>query len=233
MTRMFKFVKKTWNPFVGCRFNCSYCWARRMARRLRCEKCREFVPHFHPERLDKIPKSGIVFVSDMGDISFAPDSVRVKVINAITRVQERYNVIFFFETKNPSIYLESPERTDGRPLYPSKTIFSTTIETNRDELVLKYSLAPPPTTRFEWMKWLAESIPQTRRHISIEPIMDFDLDVMFKWITDIEPELVSIGYDNYNHHLPEPPLSKVLKLIEDLEASGIKVERKTLREART
>jgi len=61
--------------------------------------------------------------------------------------------------------------------------------------------------------------------------MNFDLKTLFEWITDIEPECVSIGYDNYHNHLPEPPLEKTLKLIEDLENSGIKIERKTLREA--
>ena len=218
---------KTWNPFVGCRFNCSYCWARRMARRFRCELCKSFEPHFHPERLSKIPKSGIVFVSDMGDISFAPDSVLGEIVYAIVSVQERHDAIFFFETKNPSMYVERPYDgwDHGKVLLPSKTIFSTTIETNRDELVRAYSLAPPPSIRAEFMK----EITFMRKHVSIEPIMDFDLKTLFKWVTDIEPECVSIGYDNYNNHLPEPPLPKTLKLIEDLENSGIKVERKTLR----
>jgi len=199
-----------------------------MAKRFRCEKCKRFEPHFHPERLSKIPKNGIIFVSDMGDISFASDSVLGEIIYAIVCVQERHDVIFFFETKNPSMYVERPYDgwDHGKVLLPSKTIFSTTIETNRDQLAREYSLAPSPSIRMEYMK----EITFMRKHISIEPIMDFDPDVMFRWITDIEPEIVSIGYDNYNNHLPEPPLSETLKLIEDLEASGIMVERKTLRE---
>jgi len=53
-----------------------------------------------------------------------------------------------------------------------------------------------------------------------------------KWILNINPEFgVSIGYDNYNWRLPEPPLAKTLQLIEELEKHGIKVERKTLRKA--
>ena len=227
MTRMFKFVKKTWNPFVGCRFNCSYCWARRMARRLRCERCRRFEPHFHPERLDKIPKNGIVFVSDMGDISFCLEPDLMRLVRRIELTQKKYQTVFFFESKNPAVFYEKILMI-GDELKPSQTIISTTIETNRANLVKELSSAPPPTKRylsFKLINW-----PQ--KHVSIEPVMDFDLDVMFKWITNIEPEIVSIGYDNYNNRLPEPPLQKVLKLIEDLEASGIKVERKTLREAR-
>ena len=224
MTRMFKFVKKTWNPFVGCEFDCSYCWARRMAKRLKCEKCREFVPHIHEERLNPrmLPKSGVVFVGDMGDVACQPEGIR-KVLKFVEEFQKRYETVFFFETKSPYYYvLVFPELAS---LDPRKTIYSATIETNR-ETTRRYSRAPDTDRRYEAMKLL-----DGRKHVSMEPVMDFDPDVMFKWITDIDPECVSIGYDNYHNHLPEPSLQKVLKFIEDLENSGIRVERKTLREA--
>jgi len=216
---------KTWNPFVGCEFNCSYCWARRMARRLKCELCRSFTPHIHEERLNPkaLPKSGIVFVGDMGDVACQPEGIR-KVLKFVEEFQKKHETVFFFETKSPYYYvLVFPELAN---LDPRKTIYSATIETNRS-ITRIYSKAPDPERRYLAMKML----DQPKKHISIEPIMDFDLDIIFKWITDIEPEIVSIGYDNYNNHLLEPPLSKTLKLIKDLENSGIKVERKTLREA--
>lgn len=226
MTRMYKFVKRTWNPFVGCEFNCSYCWARRMARRLKCELCRSFTPHVHEERLNPraLPKSGIVFVGDMGDVACQPEGIR-KVLKFVEEFQRRHETVFFFETKSPYYYvLVFPELAS---LDPRKTIYSTTIETNRS-ITRIYSEAPDPERRYLAMKML----DQPRKHISIEPIMDFDLDIVFRWITDIEPEIVSIGYDNYGNDLPEPSLEKTLRLIEVLEASGIKVERKTLREAK-
>jgi hypothetical protein len=71
-----------------------------------------------------------------------------------------------------------------------------------------------------------------KRFISIEPILDFDLDEFLEAIDDITPEFgVAIGYDNYNHHLPEPTLEKTMALIKGLEDAGIKVYRKTLRKA--
>jgi hypothetical protein len=68
--------------------------------------------------------------------------------------------------------------------------------------------------------------------VSIEPILDFSLLSFENDLVDfIRPWAVAVGYDNYNNHLPEPPLAKTLQLIEALEKAGIKVFRKTLREA--
>lgn len=72
--RMYKGVK-TWNPFVGCKFNCIYCYPsfRRQAKRRKkwCEKCYNYEPHFHPERLGRIPSAKMIFTCAYGDIAFA------------------------------------------------------------------------------------------------------------------------------------------------------------------
>ena len=63
----------TWNPVVGCTCRCSYCYARRLAKRFkgRCQQCYEFTPHLHPERLGeplRRKKPARIFVCDMGDL---------------------------------------------------------------------------------------------------------------------------------------------------------------------
>ena len=239
MTRMYQFVTKTWNPFSGCLFNCHYCWARRMAKRLPCKRCRSFIPHFHPERFKKIPKSGFVFVGDMGDLwwaAYISESAEYRwllddLLDLITETLRKSKnahkrLAFFFETKAPEVYLHywPFDEWDGYEVWASVT-----IETNRAELTRRFSKAPDPEKRFHDMYEFALNWPLT--HISIEPIMDFDLDVVLDWVERIEPMKVSIGYDNYGHRLPEPPLSKTLELIRRLREIVPEVETKTLRRA--
>ena len=160
---------KTWNPFVGCSFNCSYCWARRMAKRLRCEKCREFVPHVHLERLNPrlVPKDGVVFVGDMGDIACQPKEIK-QVMEFIQEFQRRHSTTFFFETKSPFFYLlVFPELAD---LKPEKTIYSTTIETNRTT-TRRYSNAPDTERRYAAMRLL-----DGRKHVSLRSRYSLPLD---------------------------------------------------------
>ena len=52
--------------------------------------------------------------------------------------------------------------------------------------------------------------------ISIEPIMDFDLDTFVCWIKNIKPSFVSIGADSKKSGLPEPTSEKIHQLIEKL-----------------
>jgi len=216
--RMFKFITKTWNPVVGCDFYCKYCWARRQARRMIhiCEKCGNFIPHLHEERLSKVPKKGLIFVCDMGDLfSYSiKDEWILKVLDTIRKVQ---TADFFLETKNPERYF------DFIDVMPENVILSTTIETNRN---YNFSKAPPVEERYKAMK----NLKWHKKHISIEPIMDFDIVKLTAWILQIKPLFVSVGYDNYNNKLPEPPLQKVQTLIEILEKNNIEVERKTLRD---
>ncbi len=53
--------------------------------------------------------------------------------------------------------------------------------------------------------------------LSIEPILDFDLDIFVQEIKKINPSFVSIGADSRNCGLPEPPPGKLKELISELE----------------
>ena len=53
--------------------------------------------------------------------------------------------------------------------------------------------------------------------LSIEPIMDFDLEPFVQIIKNIKPKFVSIGADSKNHNLPEPSKEKIEVLIRELK----------------
>ena len=97
---------------------------------------------------------------------------------------------------------------------PNNCICGATVETNRDQGYRKISHAPLPTDRLAAMHLLKDDI---RKMISIEPIMDFDLDSFVNEIETIRPSFVYVGYDNYLYGLPEPFLSKTKELIKQLE----------------
>ena len=65
---------QTWNPFKGCRFDCTYCrpsFQLQAKRQMHiCGKCYKYEPHCHEDRLGKIPSASIIFVAGDADISF-------------------------------------------------------------------------------------------------------------------------------------------------------------------
>ncbi|RLG90509.1 MAG: hypothetical protein DRO36_05985 [Candidatus Hecatellales archaeon] len=207
---MFGFIVKTWNPVTGCLHDCynGKCWASLICNRFKKKWGYDFSPRFHFERLnEKFKPNTLVFTVSMGDLFgwwVKPEWIE-KILN---KIKENPKTTFFLETKNPPRYWHFS--------IPKNTIKSTTIETNRN---YKVSKAPSPLERYKAFKYL-----DGVKHVSIEPIMDFDHDVLLKWISEIEPWKVSIGYDNYNAKLPEPSIAKTKALIKDLKAIGIQVE---------
>jgi len=211
MSKMFKTVTQTINPFTGCKFDCSYCWAKKLA----LGKCKypNFEPTFHPDRMKKFKTfkaEDFVFVSSMGDISWIKNEEMVQIADAIDVSPAR----FLIQTKNPRIFIER-----GHLFNTPNMIHGCTIETNRPITV---SLAPEPLWRYNYIA--ADAHPH--KFLSIEPIMDFDLDVFTRWVIDINPEVVEIGADNYHNNLPEPSPEKLGKFLHKLELAGVNVKRK-------
>lgn len=224
-SKMFSIVSKTWNPVTGCLHECSYCWARKLAEtKLRnSHRYRKgFLPRLNENEFKaKFNEGDFIFVSDMGDLfgGFIPKKWILQVLNYIRKFPKTY---FLLLTKNPSRYKEFIEE------FSENIILGTTIETNKDDLYLenKISKAPLPSVRYESFK----EIKWSKKFVSIEPILDFDLEEFAKWIEQIMPIMIYIGYDNYSNRLPEPPLSKTMKLISRLSKTTL-VIKKTLRPA--
>jgi len=224
---------KTWNPFIGCDFDCIYCEKsfkrvlRRVGHNIGCRLCYNYTPHIHLERLKKIPSSPIVFVYGQSDIYFcSPHFVR-RTFKAIEDHKPRKPKTYYFQSKSPSvfnIYLDwFNENKD-------KVILLTTLETNKNEGYREnISKAPLPTRRFYDFLDLAYS----RKVVTVEPVLDFDLEIFLTWIRLLRDqgtlEYVWFGYDSKGCNLPEPSTEKAQRFVDELQAYGIEVRGKTLR----
>jgi len=154
----------------------------------------------------------IIFMEHRNDL-FAEDVPDVFIHQIINHCRMYPANFYVFQTKNPARYL-----TTGR-LIPLNSILGTTIETNR--IMLDISQAPCPTVRMLAMEKL-----EARKFVTIEPIMDFDVDILVNWIARIKPEFVNIGADSKGHNLPEPSWEKVEALINGITKMGIEIREK-------
>ncbi len=190
---MYPWVTHTWNPIKGkCSHDCIYCYMKRDGRPLRPVRLEE------TELKVDLGKGNFIFVGSSTDVFAAdiPDAWIKRVLDYCDNFENQY----LFQTKNP-------ERYNGLS-FPEKSILACTIETNRETSA---SSAPPVRERAHFMASYAATIM-----ISIEPVMDFDLDEFVWLIRGIRPYFVSIGADSKGHHLPEPSPDKVEQLINEL-----------------
>lgn len=218
---MFEFITKVWNPLGGkCPHDCVYCWANALKNHYKFKKYvgKPFVIEKELKRNFKL--GSFVFACDMTDL--LAENVPDKCIETILAYIKTQKCFFLLETKNPDRYLDFLDQM-------AVTVYlGATIESNRN--YPEISKAPLQHDRIKAMVTLS-FMQENPLFISIEPILDFDLDVFVEIIRRIKPWAVAIGMDNYGNKLPEPTLAKTLALIAQLESAGIKVYRKTLRKA--
>ena len=202
---MYDFVTHLWSPIQGCPHQCSYCYVRKW-HELKSEVTFDEV----------FPNLGLnkkIFICHQTDM-FA-ESVPDKWIIEILRHCWEWHNEYYFQTKNPMRLL------DFSVLFPKQSIFGTTIETNRQELLDKISKAPPVKDRI-----IGIMQKDGKKFLTIEPIMDLDVDEFVEIIFTINPDFVNIGADSKGHHLMEPNAEKIEALIKGIEAEGIEVRRK-------
>ncbi len=194
---MYSFVTHTWNPIKGrCPHECEYCYMRQWGEQ----------PPLHLDEKElrtDLGQGNFIFVGSSCDM-WAESIPGEWICSTIDRCHDFDNT-YLFQSKNPKRFFHG--------LMPEKTIFGTTIETNR--LYKQMGKTPTPVLRADGIRHLSSE--GKRVMITIEPILDFDLKEVVLLIANAQPEWVNIGADSRGHKLPEPSGDKVRELIEALE----------------
>ena len=207
---MYPWITHTWNTIKGeCPHDCAYCYMKKYA---------QAKTRFDEKELRTDLETGnFIFVGSSCDM-FA-DEIPIHWIERTLFHCKRHNENkYLFQSKNPARFRNFYNQ------YPEDVVFGTTIESNRDYPDI-YKNAPDISQRYVGIHRVANTDGNPVM-VTIEPIMDFDLDELFSMIADIEPEWVNIGANTrYSLKLPEPDPDKVHKLIGALgEITEVKIK---------
>lgn len=159
-----------------------------------------------------------IFVEHCNDL-FAKYVHQDMIIEVIRHCLQWPENTYVFQTKNPERFLSLSEGLPLNAVFPNNSIYGTTIETNRDMSAI--SKAPPAVERMRAMSKIL-----TRKFVTIEPVLDFDVDILASWIDRIRPEFLNLGADSKRHGLPEPTVEKVMQFTEKLKEYGIELREK-------
>ncbi len=192
---MYDFVTHTWNVIKGeCYHDCSYCYMKRWGK-------------LNPVRFDEkelktdLGKDNFIFVGSSCDM-FA-ENIPYEWIDKTVEYCNKFNNKYLFQTKNPINIKDN--------YLPNDSVVCVTVESNRIYPEL-WNKAPSPNKRISGFDQLKEA-----KFITIEPILDFDIEIMIHLMKLLWPIQINIGADSGGNNLPEPPKEKILELISELE----------------
>jgi DNA repair photolyase len=209
---MYPWVTHTHTHLGGeCSHKCKYCYVDNPIHG-RPERYQGKVRLIEREFNVDYGEGKVIFIENCNDLFAAdvPDSFIERIIDHCWDYPKNTYVL---QTKNPERYLEW-EGFDKK-----MWILGCTIETNR--VIPDIGTAPTPEKRMEAMVKV-----NARKFITIEPVLDFDTDILAKWIADIKPEFLNLGADSKNHGLKEPSVKKVHNLVAKLKEYGIELREK-------
>lgn len=216
---MYEFVTHTWNPLAGeCPHKCSYCSTNKLSDRYPVIKSKySGEPRIDEKQMKtNLGKDNFIFICAQNDL-FA-EGVDENMVMDILGYCDKFDNKYLFQTKNPyELYQYA---------LPQNSVVCTTIETNRIYSKIMDN-CPCPSDRADMMNEIAHEM-DVATYVTIEPIMDFDLDEMCYLIETCLPIQVNIGADSGNNNLPEPSKEKVLELISRLEKFTKVVQKKNL-----
>lgn len=197
-----------------CPHKCSYCYVNSFPFG-RPERYKGPLRLIEKEFSVNYGKGKTIFIENCNDL-FAK-KVSVAFINPILEHCRKWpENTYVFQTKNPRrmAYFYTH--------FPNNVIFGTTIESTLYYHDIMRE-APMPLSRVQGMKMLP---PTSRKFVTIEPVIDFDVDILASWIDQIRPEFLNLGADSKGNNLPEPSIEKIMRFTEKLKEYGIELREK-------
>lgn len=194
---MYSFITHTFNVVKGkCPHNCSYCYMKKWGNQ----------PDTHIDKKEftaDLGDNNFIFVGSSCDL-FAEGIKQDWILKTLYHCNN-YDNKYLFQTKNPkaiNYYSDS---------LPIDTVICTTIETNRYYQNIMGNCPTPYDRAFEM------SVIPYDKYLTIEPIIDFDLNNLVEMVKRCDVIQVNIGADSGGNNLPEPPKEKILELISELK----------------
>lgn len=209
---MYPWVTHTHSHLGGeCPHKCVYCYVDN-PRFGRPERYRGPLRLIEKEFGIKYGSGKTIFVEHCNDL-FAEGVPDEFIDRILAHCSVWPNNTYVFQTKNPGRYAYEWR-------FPPNIILGTTIETNRS--MDGISKAPSPADRATSMLYI-EDVP---KFVTIEPVLDFDVDLLAALVNAIRPFFVNLGADSKDHRLPEPTVEKIMALVEKLKEYGIELREK-------
>jgi len=208
-----------------CFYSCVYCYAKKLFKRF----TDNFTLGINESRLNGLQNiNGNVFMNSMTDL-FHPKilSCIISYIIKYAHSKNSNHCHLLYLTKNPARYAEFIS------ILNQDDFIGITFETNsyeaqdEEEIIMGQSLkitdAPTPKARFDAFKELKFE----NKFLSIEPIMEFDLDELLYAIRIIKPKFIFIGANSSRqNYLIEPEAEEIHALIDACKAMSIEVYKK-------
>ncbi len=222
-----------WNPIIGCRHGCTYCSIKRMENRVNKKdepiKNDMTTPGFREHYLkDDLGEGRKIFVGSSSD-SWG-EWVPAEWITTMLRHCRSYPWNeYLWMTKNPDGYLAWLLCQQGH--FPPKFMLGATIETDDGDILAPYTnclITPAPCNRAEAMREIRRRFPDVEAVLSLEPLLDFNLDNFVTMVEAIGPKKVWVGADSGKNGMPEPEPEKVRALITQLARFTVVIEKKNL-----
>lgn len=208
---MYPFLDWTWNPIAGeCPIRCSYCSTNKIKRYPVIAAKYSGDLRLEQHQLCPMKNKGFIFVCSQQDLFCADSKDILAVLDHCRKYDENK---YLFQSKNTKEMYNATWLYPDR--FPTNRILCTTLE--NDTFI----------HRAKYFNMIKDS--KFVKHVTIEPVMKFDLNEFVSMLREINPAQINIGADSGGNNLIEPTSEEILSLISELEKFTKVVQKENLK----